>query len=98
MAKAIVTKALGEDSGVGANLITPELATEIYNTLATYGIWNTFAVRRMGTKQRKLIVNTERPVANFILTEGGTISDDSTKANTSVMAEVEVVAALMLIS
>lgn len=98
LAKSIMSRALGEDSSPGSNYINAELSREIYDTLGTYGIWNTFAVRRMGTKQTKLIVNTARPVANFILTEGGTISDDTNKAGTTVTAEAEIIAVLLNIS
>lgn len=93
-----ITKALGEDSSPGSTMISTGLAKEIYDTLATYGVWNTFGVRRMGTKLTSFPVKTARPVANVILTEGGTISDDETKAGTSVNLEVEVIAALLNVS
>lgn len=89
---------LGEDSSPGSTLIDDELAGDIYDTLATYGIWNTFGVRRLGTKQTKFPVKTARAAAGFVLTEGGTISEDSAKTGTSVTLEVEVIAALLGVS
>lgn len=94
----LVKRALGEDSSPGSTIIDDALASEIYDTLATYGVWNTFRVQRLGTKQTKFPVKTARPVANFILTEGGTIADDTTKAGTSVTLEVEVISALLNVS
>lgn len=94
----LVKRALGEDSSPGSTMIDDRLASEIYDTLARYGVWSTFQVQRLGTKQTKFPVKTARPVANFILTEGGTISDDATKAGTSVTLEVEVIAALLKVS
>lgn len=94
----LVKRALGEDSSPGSTMIDDRLANEIYDTLASYGIWNTFRVQRMGTKQTKFPVKTARPVCNVILTEGGTISDDSTKAGTSVTLEVEVLGTLLNVS
>ena len=98
VAQKILSKALGEDSTPGSNIIDDALSQEIYDTLATYGIWNTFAVRNLGTKVTKLIVNTARPNAQFILTEGGPIPDDDNKANTVVSATAEVIAVLLNIS
>ena len=94
----MVKRALGEDSSPGSTMIDDRLASEIYDTLSTYGVWSTFQVQRLGTKQTKFPVKTARPVANVILTEGGTISDDATKAGTSVTLEVEVIATLLKVS
>ena len=91
----MVKKALGEDSSPGSTLIDDRLSNEIYDTLASYGIWNTFRVQRMGTKQTKFPVKTARSVATFILSEGGSISDDTNRAGTSVTLEVEVIAVLL---
>lgn len=96
---APMLRALGEDSSPGSTLINDALANEIYDTLASYGIWNTFAVRPVGTKTTKFAVKTARPVANYILTEGsGQIPDDTNKAGTTVPAEVEVIAVLLNVS
>jgi HK97 family phage major capsid protein len=91
-------KALGEDTSPGSTLINTALFREIYDTLAQYGIWNTLGVRRMGTKLTRLPVKTARPVAQWMLTEGGSISDDTNKAGTEVTLEVEVLAVLLNVS
>jgi HK97 family phage major capsid protein len=93
--KGITGKALGEDSSPGSTLIDDALAKEIYDTLQSFGKWATLGVRRLSTKQTKYPVKTARPVANFVLTEAGTIADDTTKAGTSVTLEVEVIAVLL---
>jgi HK97 family phage major capsid protein len=91
-------KALGEDSSPGSTMIDDALAQDMYDTLLRYGQWNTLGVRRLGTKETKFPVKTVRPVCNVILTEGGTISDDTNKAGTSVTLTVEVLAALLNVS
>lgn len=96
--KDIVQRALGETSSPGSTIIDDVLAAELYDTLARYGIWNTFQVMRVGTRQTKLPVATARPVANFILTEAGTIADDANKTGTSVTLQIEVIAALLNVS
>lgn len=100
MAKKVapMMKALGEDSSPGSTLINDALLNEIYDSLASYGIWNTFAVKRLGTKTTKMSVKTVRPIAKWILTEGGTISDDTNKAGTQVSLTVEVLAILLNVS
>lgn len=94
----IAQKALGEDSSPGSTLINDQLSSDIYDSLLRFGAWSTLGVRPVGTKNTKIPVKTARPVANFILTEAGTISDDTTKAGTSVTLEVEVVAVLLNVS
>lgn len=92
------SKALGEDTSPGSTIIDDKLAMEIYDTLSTFGIWNTFAVRHLNSKQTKWPIKTARTVTNAILTEGGTIADDANKAGTSVTLEVEVLACLLNVS
>ena len=91
-------KALGEDSSPGSTLINTALAKEIYDTLTTFGIWNTFGVRNLGTKLTIFPVKTARPVAGYVLTEAGTIADDTNKAGTTVQLEAEVIAVLLNVS
>ena len=91
-------KALGEDTSPGSTLINTQLAGEIYDVLAMYGSWNTLGVRRLGTKTTTYPIKTVRPVANFVLTEADTISDDTNKAGTSVDLTVEVIAVLLNVS
>ncbi|HEX9046352.1 MAG TPA: phage major capsid protein [Verrucomicrobiae bacterium] len=91
-------KAIGEDTTPGSTLINTALFREIYDTLAQYGTWNTLGVRRLGTKLTRFPVKTARPAAQWILTEGGTINDDTNKAGSEVTCEVEVLAVLLNIS
>lgn len=88
-------KALGEDSSPGSTLIDDALALEIYDTLTSFGIWNTFGVRNVGTKETKYPLKTARPIAKFILTEADTVTDDTNKAGGSVTLTVEVLAVLL---
>lgn len=94
----IAAKALGEDSSPGSTLINDALSADVYDSLLRFGAWATLGVRPVGTKNTKVPVKTARPVANFILTEAGTISDDTTKAGTNITLEVEVIAVLLNVS
>jgi HK97 family phage major capsid protein len=94
----IAAKALGEDSSPGSTMIDEDLSADIYDSLLRFGAWATLGVRPVGTKNTKVPVKTARPVANFILTEAGTVSDDTTKAGTNVTLEVEVIAVLLNVS
>ena len=94
----IAAKALGEDSSPGSTLINDDLDTDVYDSLLRFGSWGTLGVRPVGTKNTKVPIKTARPVANFILTEGGTISDDTNKAGTTVTLEAEVIAVLLNVS
>lgn len=91
-------KALGEDSSPGSTLINDDLFQEVYDSLIRYGAWGSLGVRPIGTKNTKIPIKTVRPVANFILPEGGTISDDTNKAGTTVTLEAEVIAVLLNVS
>lgn len=97
VAKGLVKRAVGEDSGVGSTLITPELAKDVYDTLAMYGAWNTLGVRRMGTKQQKLIQKTVRPIA-YVVAEGAAIDEDANKAGNTVTATAAAIAVLLPVS
>ena len=94
----IIGKAEGEDSGFGADLITPDLEKDIYDSLPLYGAWNTLGVRRLGTKVTEFPVKTARALAQFITTEGAAIAEDSTKAGTSVTATVRPIGTLLSVS
>jgi HK97 family phage major capsid protein len=93
-----MVKAIGEGTTPGSTYINTQLMKEIYDTLATYGVWNTFGVRNMGTRITRMPVKTARPIAQFILTEGGTLADDTNKAGTEVSLQVEVIAVLLKVS
>jgi HK97 family phage major capsid protein len=94
----LLKRALGEDSSPGSTLINTALANEVYDTLSSYGIWNTFGVRRLGTKTTTYPVKTVRPIATHIVTESDTISDDTNKAGTSVNLTAVVIAVLLNVS
>lgn len=97
--KAIATlqKALGEDSSPGSTMIDDALMAEMYDTLSTYGIWNTLGVRTIGTKTNKFPVKTARPIA-YAVDEGVQIPDDDNKAGTSVSAVATKIAVLLNVS
>lgn len=95
----IVQKAgLGEDTSPGSNLIDDALSAEIYDLIASYGIWNTVQVVPASTKDNKFPVDTADPVAQFILTEASAIDDDANITGTSVTATAEVCAVLLNVS
>lgn len=96
--KEITGRALGEDASPGSTLINDALANEIYDTLSTFGIWNTFQVDRLGTKITKYPVTTARPTALFLLSEGSSTLSDGSFTGTSVSNEVEVIGALINVS
>lgn len=92
------TKSLTEGATPGSTYIIGELARDVYDVLATYGIWNTFRVVPVGTKTTTFPVTTARAVAAWITTQGGEISEDSTKAGTSVDCAVLTAAILLGVS
>lgn len=89
---------LGEDATPGSTLIVDALAADVYDTLASYGVWSSFAVRQVGTKTMKFPVKTARATASFILTEGADITEDAAKAGTSVDCTLELIGALLPVS
>lgn len=89
---------LGEDSSPGSTLIIDDLSNDIYDALAQYGIFTSFDVKRLGTKTTKFPVKTARASAGWVLTEGGTIPEDTAKAGTSVNCTMEVCASLLPVS
>ncbi len=94
----VQTRDLGESSSPGSTLIAPELAHEIYNSLARYGAWSTLGVRRLGTLLTMYPVKTARSTANFVLTEGGAIAPDTSRAGSTVNLTVQVIGALLSVS
>lgn len=87
--------AIASGSTPGSTMIIGQLASEIYSVLSQYGVWNTFAVRQLGTKTTTFPVATARPLATCIVSEGGQISEDSTKDATSVDCTPVAIAALL---
>lgn len=68
----------------GSTFLQTDIAREVYDLLATYGIWNTFDVIPVGTKTTTIPVATARPVALVIAESTGYASDDTTQDTTSV--------------
>lgn len=89
---------LVEGSTPGSTYIIGQLAAEIYDVLNMYGAWNTLGVRNVGTKTTTYPVSTARTVAGWITTGGGQISEDTTKAGTSVDLTVQTIAVLLGVS
>lgn len=87
-------KALSSDTGVGATYIDDELNTDIYDVLSSYGIWSSFDVRTVNTKNNKFLVKTARPVALFF-GEGVTITEDTNKAGVSLTCEAKGIKVLL---
>lgn len=90
-------KALSETATPGSTYISDGLAMEIYDSLARYGVWNTFGVRTVSKRTTKFPVKTARPVASF-LNSSRTLSDDSTKAGTSVDLTVLPIGVLLAVA
>lgn len=76
-------KALSSGSTPGSTFLQDALMTDIYDTLSSYGVWNSFDVRNVSTLNNKFLVKTARPVA-LVFGEGITITEDSNKAGVSV--------------
>ncbi len=91
-------KALGEDSLPGNTYIQNEVADDIYDVLCRYGQWATLGVRRLGTKSTSFPVETSRPNARWIMTEGSQITDDTAKGGTSVELTLKLIAVLINVS
>jgi HK97 family phage major capsid protein len=91
-------KALLESSTPGSTMINAELARDVYDVLGTYGAWSSLGVRSVGTYLQKLPVKTARPVAYWLLTGGGQITPDSTKAGTSVDLNVLDIGVLLAVA
>jgi len=96
--QAVVKTALTEGGTPGSTYISGDLARDVYDVLGMYGAWNTLGVRSVGTKTTKFPVKTARPVASWLTTQGGQISEDATKAGTSVDLEILTMAVLLGVS
>lgn len=91
-------KALDTANTPGSSYIVNDLMTDVYDTLATYGMWSSFQVRQLSTKSTIMPVKTARAAAAFLTAEGGPITPDATKAGTSVTADVKTIASLLSVS
>jgi HK97 family phage major capsid protein len=91
-------KDLSEGTTPGSTYINTQLLKEIYDTLLSYGVWNTFGVKQMGTRLTRMPVKTARASAGFVLAENTAIPDDAAKAGTEVTLQVEIIASLLGVS
>lgn len=90
-------KALGLSSGLGATLITDELAGDIYHTLQTFGVWGGFDVSPMGQTEKDFPVQTADPEAYFI-DDNAEIPDDTNMTGTTVTAAAKQIPVLINVS
>lgn len=74
-----------------------ELERDIYDLLASYGVFNQFDVRRIGATASEIRLKTARVAATFI-DEAATISADSTKAGSKVAVTPKKIACLISVS
>lgn len=89
MGKSLTKRTLYSEATPGSTFITADLASEIYDTLASYGVWRTFGVQRVGTKTTKFPVSTARPVALAVRKlSNRKLAEDATIAGTSVDCDV----------
>jgi HK97 family phage major capsid protein len=91
-------KALDTANTPGSTMMVNELLSDIYDTLASYGVWNTFAQRRVGTKTVQVPVKTARPTAAYVTTEGGAITQDTAKAGSTSNMTIATIAVLLNVS
>jgi HK97 family phage major capsid protein len=91
-----IGKALTTGTTPGSTMMIDDLANEFYDILATYGVWNTFAVRRVGTKVTKFPVRTARPVSKFVRKlSNAKLAEDATINATRVDCNVELAGVLL---
>lgn len=88
------TKALDSASTPGSTFLNDALMTDIYDTLSSFGVWSSFDVRQVNTRNNKFLVKTARPIARAF-GEGITITKDSNKAGVSVQHEAQGIKVLM---
>lgn len=89
MAKDLKARTLTSESTPGSTYIIEQLAREIYDVLASYGIWNTFGVERLGTSAMRFPVSTARPVAKAVRKlSNRKLVEDTNIAGTSVDCDV----------
>jgi HK97 family phage major capsid protein len=89
MLKGMTKRTLITSSTPGSTFMTTDLANEIYDVLGQFGVWNTFAVQRVGTTTTKFPVTTAHPVALSVRKlSNRKLTEDSTLAGTSVDCDV----------
>lgn len=88
--KGLQARTLTTGATPGSTYITPDLASEIYDVLSSFGSWSSFKVQRVGTTQTKFPVTTARPVAYAVRKlSNRKMVEDTTFAGTSVDVETE---------
>jgi HK97 family phage major capsid protein len=92
-----IKKDLDTANTPGSTLINTGLLPEIYDTLGTFGIWNTLGVRRLSTKTTNMPVKTVRALATW-LDEATAIDPDATKAGSTTPIAVKKAGVLLLVS
>lgn len=68
-------KALTSAASPGSTLQTAALLTEIYSTIAEYGVWNMFDVIPVAAASNKLIVDATDPTMYFQTTENSAVTE-----------------------
>ncbi len=94
----VIGKVLYTGATPGSTYIVSDLANEIYDVLASYGKWSTLQVLNVGTKTTTLPVTTARPIALAITAETTQVTEDATRAGTSVSLGVIPLACLLHVS
>lgn len=93
-----ICKDLDTGSTPGSTFIANnELERDIYDLLATYGVFNQFDVRMIGAKATEVRLKTARVAAVFV-DEAATMSADSTKAGSKVAVTPGKIGALVSVS
>jgi HK97 family phage major capsid protein len=95
-----VHKALGEDAGHGANMVSAALVGELYAALHYASAWSQLGVVPVLNQgpTAKFSVLTARPLGQFILTESSSIGDDATSAGVQPSGNLEIVACRLIVS
>ncbi len=88
---------LTEGGTPGSTYINAALDRDVYDVVATYGIWNSFESRPLSTRTTVMPVKTARPVATYVA-EGVGDTPDTAKAGTSVTATLATARVLLSVS
>lgn len=98
VADVLQRTALYQGATPGSTYITTDLAKDIYDVLGTYGAWSSLGVRRVGKKTTTFPVKTARAAAIWLATEATQLSEDATKAGTSVSCVLKNIGVLLGVS
>lgn len=92
-----IKKDLDTGNTPGSTYLNDKILPEIYDTLSSFGIWNTLGVRRLSSKTTNMPVKTARALATW-LDEATAITPDAAKGGTSTPCAVKKAGVLLLIS